>query len=41
MATTGINAETEGDVTPPSQETLQFDDDTLRGEEKTTSCRLI
>lgn len=34
MARSSIKAASESDVTPPAEETLDFNDDTLRGEEK-------
>ena len=34
MARSSITASKEGDVTSPTEEVLQFDDDNLRGEEQ-------
>ncbi len=34
MARSPIKTASESDVTPPAEETLDFDDDSLRGEEK-------
>ena len=38
MARSPVKVATENDVTPAAEETLDFDDDTLRGEMKLDTC---